>query len=107
MNTETAEKKMFLSVDLEMLRDRTRAFGPGRNIKVKYSFFLVFLGFLTLIIPPSFLREKGRTRPHNLVKIYHKTGEFVKVLFRLHGYPQECVLDHNDAFTRFPSYPIR
>jgi len=39
--------------DFEMLNVLTRAFGPGKNINVKYSFFLIFRDFLAFIVPPA------------------------------------------------------
>jgi hypothetical protein len=62
-----------LRADFEMLRVLTRAFGPGRNIKVKYSFFWIFLDFLTPIIPPgkgTYNCVKDNTKRQGMSTIY-------------------------------------
>jgi len=37
--------------DFDMLNVLTLALGPGRNMKVKYSFFLSLLRFVNIIVP--------------------------------------------------------
>ncbi|HET6363671.1 MAG TPA: hypothetical protein VFG02_01345, partial [Nitrospirota bacterium] len=46
----TIERSAVLSAGFDMLSVRTLSFGPGRNIKVKYSFLLSLLGFIDIIV---------------------------------------------------------
>jgi hypothetical protein len=51
--TAATERSADFMTDFDMLNVLTLAFGPGRNMKVKYSFFLIFRDFLAFIIPPE------------------------------------------------------
>jgi hypothetical protein len=52
MTTPRNDNSADLMADFEMWSVRTLEFGPGTNMIVKYSFFLIFLDFPARIIPP-------------------------------------------------------
>jgi len=49
--TAATERSADLMTDFDMLNVLTLALGPGRNMKVKYSFFLSLMCFVNIIVP--------------------------------------------------------
>src|SRR3990172_12606214 len=80
--TPRREMRALLITDLEMLRVRTFAFGPGRNMNVKYSFFFIFLGFPAFIIPPAKDAHFAELRLTNTASIVKFLFDFLKISAR-------------------------